>query len=172
MATTATAGRWPINWSSSRPQISSWIERGSASRRRINAAGAAVPLRVCQIRRELSNPSPSPSSRLSAQPSSAMPAVIPSPRSSDCSTSGSVAGVSAAQANWPIRSQPPPCSSCGSISSTGTSTRAGSSTSRGGAGLMPPARRCRHRAPAAARAGWPEGGGRTAAGRRAGRWLD
>jgi hypothetical protein len=109
MATTPTTGCNPTSWSSSSPQSSSWMARGTASSRRISSAGQARPRQVLQRMRELARPRTTPSTRLTIQPSKAMPTVVAKPERAERSTSGSSEGVKAARTNWASKSRPPPC---------------------------------------------------------------
>ena len=133
MAAIATAGCRPTTWSSSKPQSSSWIERGRARSRRSRLAGQTWPQQLAQTWRELARARARPSRPLAAQPSRATPTVMPRPLRAEPSTRGSRDGVKAAWMNSASRSKPPPWTRPGSNPSTGITTSAGASIARGAA---------------------------------------
>ena len=133
MAAIATAGCRPTTWSSSKPQSSSWIERGRARSRRSRLAGQTWPQQLSQTWRELARARVRPSRPLAAQPSRATPTVVPRPLRAEPSTRGSRDGVKAAWINAASRSKPPPWTRPGSKPSTGITTSAGASIARGAA---------------------------------------
>ena len=133
MAAIATAGCRPTTWSSSKPQSSSWIERGRAKSRRSRLAGQTWPQQLVHTWRELARARTSPSRTLAAQPSRAIPTVVPRPLRAEPSTRGSREGEKAAWMNSASRSKPPPWTRPGSSPSTGINTSAGATIARGAA---------------------------------------